>query len=532
MRLMLCRPAPRYGAALALLVTFVGLSPSFGATWDERALQALGEQVWNYFRGELSYSDIDVSFGYTRIYGAFVEVLSVAVQHLLPFDIYVVRHAVDSVFGWAGVMFAFLIARHLYGARAGWLAALLLLCMPRFVGDSMNNSKDIPFAVLMLASFYYVVTIQPRYPYMSWGHAVKLAIAIALAVNVRAMGLVLLGYVALAFAIAVIASREWSAGKLAATAGRFAGIAVAAVLGGTAFWPWAQRQPLVRPFEAFLMASEFSWGNPSLFAGRDTMPADLPWHYLPTWLAISIPLVAIVGAFMSIPRLLNSADPPESRAKFAAIWAFFLIPSGYAIVRHLSLYDGIRHMYFVVLPIAVLSAAGWDLLLESRRRPVALAAAIALTIGVAEPALFQIRNFPNQTVYFSPIIGGPRGAFGRYDMDYWGNCVLEATRWSAKQAAQARMPVVVTSNAFEVTAADVMRFPALAFRLQRHGNAHLHIELLKGSRRDMVGQSGNPNIVYRVTTADGAPLCVVMPGDSYAQLAERLAKIAASSSAK
>ena len=39
-----------------------------GATWDERALQALGEQVWDYFRGARSYADIDVSFGYSRIY--------------------------------------------------------------------------------------------------------------------------------------------------------------------------------------------------------------------------------------------------------------------------------------------------------------------------------------------------------------------------------------------------------------------------------------------------------------------------------
>ena len=70
----------RYGAALVLLVGFIALSPDFGATWDERALQTLGEHVWEYFRGRRSYSEIDVTFGYTRIYGAFVEVLSVAAQ--------------------------------------------------------------------------------------------------------------------------------------------------------------------------------------------------------------------------------------------------------------------------------------------------------------------------------------------------------------------------------------------------------------------------------------------------------------------
>lgn len=514
----------RYGAALALLVGFIALSPSFGATWDERALQALGEQVWEYFRGRRSYSEIDVSFGYTRIYGTFVEVLSVAVQRALPFDLYLIRHAVNSVFGWAGVVAAFLIARRLFGERAGWLAAVLLLCMPRYVGDSMNNPKDMPFAILMLVAFYYIVSTKPRYPYLSWSHALKLALAIALAINVRSMGLVLLGYTGVALVLAVVASRDFSAARLAATAGRFAAIVLVALLAGTAFWPWAQQQPLVRPFEAFFMASGFSWGNPSLFAGRDIASVELPWYYLPTWLAISLPLVVIVGAFLSIPRVWRAGDPLESRVRLAAVWAFVLIPGIYAIVRHLTLYDSIRHMYFIVPPIAVIAAAGWDLMLASPRRQVALASAAVLAIGLAEPVVFQIRNHPNQTVYFSPIIGGPRGAFGQYDMDYWGNCVLQAVEWSAEQAERAQMPVVITANAWEVAVVDMMRFQSLAFRLQRHGGAHLDIRLLKGTRRDVLGTNGNPDIVHRVTTADGTSLCVVMQGPEYPQLAERLAK--------
>jgi hypothetical protein len=523
---MLETRAVRYGAALALLVGFIALSPSFGATWDERALQSLGEQVWEYFRGRRSYEEIDVRFGYTRIYGALVEVLSVAAQRALPFDLYVVRHALNSVFGWAGVVFAFLIGRRLAGPRAGWLAAALLLCMPRYVGDSMNNTKDMPFAILMLVAFYFIVTVKPQYPYVSWGHALRLALAIALAINVRSMGLALLGYTGIALAVAVIASRDFSRSTLAATAGRLAVIVLVALVAGTAFWPWAQQQPLVRPFQAFFMASGFSWGNPSLFAGRDIPSAELPWYYLPTWLAISLPPVVIVGAVLSIPRVWRRGEAGESAARLAATWAFVLIPCIYAIVWQLTLYDSIRHMYFIVPPIAVLAAAGWDLMLASSRRHVALAAAGALAIGLAEPLLFQIRNHPNQTVYFSPIIGGPRGAFGKYDMDYWGNCVLQAMHWSAEQAERARMPLVITADAWEIAVVDKLRFQSLAFSLQRHGGAHLDIRLLKGSRRAVLGMSANPDIVHRVTTADGTPLCVVIPGPEYPQLADRLAKAA------
>jgi hypothetical protein len=47
---------------------------------------------------------------------------------------------------------------------------------------------------------------------------------------------------------------------------------------------------------------------------------------------------------------------------------------------------------------------------------------------------------------------------------------------------------------------------------------------LKGSRLDVIYTSELPDILYRVTTADGTPLCVVLPGPEYPQLAARLAQ--------
>src|SRR5687768_2644029 len=159
-------------AALALLVAMIALSRDFGATWDERALQKLGELIWDLYTGRMSrqefFGSFELNFGYTRIYGLLVEFLSAAAQHVVPGDLWIVRHYVNAVFGWAGVVFAFLIASRFFGRRAGWLAALLLVGMPRYVGDSMNNPKDLPFAVLMLAASYYILSVRTEYPYFSW----------------------------------------------------------------------------------------------------------------------------------------------------------------------------------------------------------------------------------------------------------------------------------------------------------------------------------------------------------------------------
>jgi hypothetical protein len=510
-------------AAVALLVAMIALSRDFGATWDERALQKLGELIWDLYGGRMSRLEFlgtfELNFGYTRIYGLLVEFLSTAAQHIIPGDVWVVRHYVNAVFGWTGVVFAFLMASRWFGRRAGWLAALLLVCMPRYFADSMNNPKDLPFAVLMLAASYYIVSVSAEYPYFSWPHALKLATVIALAINVRSMGLMLLGYTGLALAIAVTVSRDFDPRRLAATAGRYAVIALLAVVGGSVFWPWAQEQPLTRPFEAFFMASGFNWGNPSLFMGEAVGGAAVPWYYLPTWVAITVPIVVLVGMVFAAVRV---ALPTPSRARLAALWGLMLFPAVAAIVRHLSLYDGIRHMLFIVVPMAVLAAAGWDLVFRNVAPKTAVFAAAAFVVMIAEPFLFQIRNHPNQAVYFTPMAGGPRGAFGRYDMDYWGNCILEATGWAAAQAERAGMALGVASNAWEILAMDTGRFKRLYFRQQRHPGWHFNIVLLKGSSEHITAVAADPAALYRVRTADGTPLCVVLPGPEYPQLQARL----------
>ena len=511
-------------AALALLVVMIALSRDFGATWDERALQKLGELIWDLYNGRMSRAEFlgtfELNFGYTRIYGLFVEFLSAAAQQVIPGDLWVVRHYVNAVFGWTGIVFAFLMARRFFGVRAGWLAAALLACMPRYMADSMNNPKDLPFAVLMLAASYYILSVKEHYPYFSWPHALKLGAAIALAVNVRSMGLLLLGYTGLALAMAILAARDFDPRRLAATAGRFAVITLVALIGGAAFWPWAQEQPLTRPIEAFFLASGFSWGNPSLFMGEAISGTAVPWYYLPTWIGITIPGAVLIGMTFAGARL---AFPAPGRARLAALWLLVLFPAVSAMVRHVSLYDGIRHMLFIVPPMAVLAAAGWEFLLRSTPGRGQLIVAGALALMLAEPFVFQIRNHPHQAVYFTPAAGGPRGAFGRYDLDYWGNCILEATEWAASQAARAGMPLGVASNAWEVAAMDAGRFNELYFRQQRHAGWHLNLLLLKGSTENIAAIVADPGVLYRVETADGTPLCVVLPGPEYPQIQARLA---------
>ncbi len=41
----------------------------------------------------------------------------------------------------------------------------------------------------------------------------------------------------------------------------------------------------------------------------------------------------------------------------------------------------------------------------------------------------MLANHPNDYVYFNTSVGGIQGAFGRYETDYWGNCLRQASDW-------------------------------------------------------------------------------------------------------
>ena len=292
-------------------------------------------------------------------------------------------------------------------------------------------------------------------------------------------------------------------------------VTLVALIGGAAFWPWAQEQPLTRPFEAFFLASGFSWGNPSLFMGEAISGTAVPWYYLPTWIGITIPAVVLAGLAFAVVRL---ALPAPGRARLAALWALVLFPAVSAMARQVSLYDGMRHMLFIVPPMAVLAAAGWEFLLRSTPRP-------GLRCGCRRDGVDAGRagrvSDPESSESSGVLHAGDRrparrlrpvrsGLLGQLHPrgDRVGGC-------PGRRARACRSAWRRTHG--KSVAMDAGRFNELYFRQQRHAGWHLNLLLLKGSTENITEIAADPGVLYRVQTADGTPLCVVLPGPDYPQ---------------
>jgi hypothetical protein len=504
-------------AAGALLPLMIWASADYGATWDELPRQAYGERIWRYYEGRLQLDRFRADGSGSHLYGGLFEVVAIALQRQLDADPYRLRHGLNACVGWLGIVFCGVLASRIAGPRAAALAMLLLSVTPPYWGHAMNNPKDIPFAAAATAALAAMAAVPAIHPLLTWRRAVLLGLAIGAALAIRPGGLLFLGYAGVVLLVQGVRARLTHR-QMAATALGYACVVAIATTVPLPFWPWLQREPYLGLLSAAAEVSHFEWRGTMIFMGADEHSMRLPWYYVPVWLGISMPLVVLGGALLSVTQLR-----PGARAGLGAwgLLAAVLFPIAYVIARQATLYDGLRHLLFVVPPLCALAALGWLHALARPRRAAAIAGAV-LAVGIAEPVVFSLRNHPNEVVYFNPLVGGPRGAVGRYELDYWGNCLLQAQRQIASLARTAGMPVVVSGHRWRQMGANAARLPQLVVRRPSVAAHHVEIVLHRGPRAWIEALGARDDVLLQVETADGARLCSVVPGPAFGELAARL----------
>jgi hypothetical protein len=512
-------PWPRAARAAALLFPILLLpvmllvSPDYGATWDEELQQRRGENIVAYYSGRVQH--LDVTENGSQFYGAPFDVLAVGLQRIVAADTYVVRHLLNAFVGWLGIVLCGLLAARLFGPTNALLAMVLLAATPRYFGHSMNNPKDIPFAAAATLVLYVLCRLRERPPFFTYRTALAMTVSLGLALNIRPGALLFLVYLSVLLLYRLQQQRLIQVRPLLETAAWVGAITVGTLIVGSVFWPWALERPLYGPIVGLAQLSKFGWTSYMLFNGRDVFALDTPWDYVPRWTLLTLPIGVLLGLVLSL-RLLRPSD--EHHGTAVALWAVVLFPVAYIIGVHATMYDGIRHLLFIFPPIAVLAAAGWISAFQHRSVIMRGLITAALLVAIARPALFIVQEHPNQVVYFNELAGGPAGAYGRYEMDYWGNCLLQAV-----QAVNAMTPdtvrPIVTGRPLHIVRGDAARYPRITVTEREAGQHAFELVLLRGSRAEVLQLAARPDALARITTRDGALLCTVLPGPAFGQQA-------------
>ncbi|CAM2057599.1 putative PMT_2 domain-containing protein [Desulfovibrionales bacterium] len=526
---------------LLLLPLFIALSFDFGITWDDQIQQEYGKHIFNFYTSGFQ-NTVARHYSNLYLYGGFFEFCNVLMSKLLPFlDEYDARHLCNSIFGWLAFCFTGLLGRRLYGPGVGLIAVLLLITAPRFVADCMNNSKDLPFATGYVASLYALTFVRRRYPYFTYKVLAGVLSALAVTMNIR-MGVVFLfgltGLLLLAlvwkdkYCRNTLGYSNWPAWLTLASAFGF-GVLIAMVL-GTLFWPWALASPLSRPFLALKEIAHFhQWHGTLLFNGKWLQDVDVPRHYILTWYAIGMPLPQLVGFGLALllfirrveiwrPKLRPIKGRPDGRILTGLLLASVFLPLAIAMSIRPILYDGLRHLLFIATPMTVLAAAAWFYLIRTSNHlkiansdlPLGrgLVAAL-LAICLIHPIEFMLREHPNQTVYFNELIGGTRGAFLRYEMDYWGNSYKQAVDRLRVEAIRMGRPLRIgATNGSHIVAQYAARYPEALHFIADDAPQDYHLWLLRDAPHFVPVLLAQPDLVDRIT-ADGVALCLVFRGN-------------------
>lgn len=430
---------------IALVLALVLLTfEDYGITWDEPFQDEYGDFVIEYYRTRLDDVVDTRALNFRNLYlygGAFDAVVSL-VERISPLPRFETRHLFTAVFGLLGLAGCHRLTRLVSGPAAAFWATVLLAVTPRFYGHMFNNPKDIPFAVGYVWSLVFLVQASRQLPKVSTRTAAAAAAAIGVTMGIRVGGLILLLYwsaILIAYGCYLLCDstrRKSLLGGSVALLGSFVKIAVPAYLIMLAAWPWAQQSPWTHPLRALQRIGKFRWNRPVLFDGVEWKARDLPSTYyahyfgivLPELLLVLLPLSIIVALILAAKHGDKIVSPTAGELVLIAVAALY--PLIHVVVFRAVVYDGIRHMLFVLPLIAALAGstmAWWIAAVGSRSRRLQTLMVFAVGMYLSFHISIMIRLHPYQTVYFNSFVGGLPGAAGRYETDYWGNSYREAT---------------------------------------------------------------------------------------------------------
>lgn len=350
---------------------------------------------------------------------------------------YLMRHSlVFSVFVLGVWALYQLGTRRFQDWRWGLLGAALLIFSPRFFAEASYNGKDIVYMAFFALAMLTLFRLLAR---PSWGYAVLHGLATALVVDVRVQGLqlVLFTLLGLLLELRFRAEAPLSLRRFWQVMGIYGStVAVGVVVGWPYLWAWSI--PELRTVASH--AVRYPWGFTNFFLGQHLLAMQLPWHYIPVWMLVTIPvpysLAAALGLLAGLRAWWQAGASRYLRTAagrldvLLALW--LLAPLVVVCTTHIVVYEGWRHLYYVYPALLLWSIRGVRALvyLARQRGSYQVAARAALGLAALETAHTvgrMVQMHPHANVYFS-FLPGPT-AERLFERDYWCLAYRQGLEW-------------------------------------------------------------------------------------------------------
>jgi tetratricopeptide (TPR) repeat protein len=419
-----------------LLFLMLLTSLDAGITCDEVLHYKQSVSVCDFFASHgKDRSALNTPVTNLKYYGqSFDNIVTILTRWFHIDNIYLFRHIMSSVAGWATILLTGLFAVWLAGYRTGILVIVLFAVSPAFLGHSQNNLKDIPFALGYISSIYYTLRFISEENKSSIRDIILLTVSIAFALSIRAGGLLLICYLFLfAFLhrlVQFLNGKKPDSGTILIKLLWTGGITVASWLAAILLWPYALQAPVRNVLASYRVMAHFPDTFRQIFEGKVEWSDFMPWYYLIKSMAITIPVIVLIGFCLFFVFLRNMIRSDKALLYFLILFSVFF-PVVFVLYEKSNLYSSWRQFLFIYPAIIIVAATGLNLLFEylvkmKYSRPVLILLIILLSIN---PLKFMISNHRYSYLYYNQLVGGLKGAYGNYETDYYYVSQTEASRW-------------------------------------------------------------------------------------------------------
>ncbi len=321
------------------------------------------------------------------------------------------------------------------------LGPIFLITSPRFFGHIAANPKDIPFAIMYFLS---LVMIYFSSHWKNIERVLFLGILFGLTVSLRFVGYSII-LVYLFYKLFLEESNKTLCEKTWMAFFEVIVIFLISFLVNIITLPYLGVNPLDNFIKLFLSAKQYPWNGDVLFIGkRYWLENDkLPWYYLPVWILFTTPIyilvLFIVGSFNSFKNNLSKI-----------VLASLIINLAIYFITKPVVYDGFRHMLYLLPQIVLLAVCGYIYLGPKVKKY----ARFLILVNIILILISYIQLHPYQYIYFNELIGGLKGAYGQLEIDYWMASNKEAALWLKNNIAKKtkkNIKVAICGNIFSAS---------------------------------------------------------------------------------
>ncbi len=427
------------GVAASILVSMAILSQYAGISGDEEKHHNHAVKVYNWFAtaGEDTSALNDPKLKLNYYSQSFDFVCYVLVKTFKIEKVYEFRHFLTSIIGFLTILFTGLLVRFITRKYEPAIIAMVIMFLtPAFLGHSLNNPLDVPFAFAYAFSLLYLFKFLDSLPKFSIKYAALFSVGVAMAIGIRIGGLILIPYAGL-FALIYILFNKWpytigSKENLAVINKGviyLMGISVVAYFLGMIFWPYALVSPLVNPFDALKMMSNIDVSLKVMYEGTIVWSNELPWYYITKNILLTVPAVVLIGFFLTMILL------PGIKKQVRPMWLFFLtfavvFPIIYIILKKSNVYGSWRHLTFIYPSMVALSSVGIYYVITLFNNKIYKYIMLGVFVAsLYSPVKHIIKNKEIIYIYYNEFTGGVDKMNGIYETDYYFNSLKHGSEW-------------------------------------------------------------------------------------------------------